>query len=68
MTAPGPTYFIACRECPATATLPGVPDVASWYLIHAVKTHWDIIEKLRDADDATLAAAIGSAAAKGWLG
>jgi hypothetical protein len=68
VTDPRPSYFISCRECGESATLPGVPDTASWYLAHSVRKHWDLTVKLHEASDEQLAAAIGLAAAAGWLG
>jgi len=68
MNEPPGGYILTCRTCGEVKTLPSVPDVAAWYLIHSVKKHWDSLELLRDADDETLASAIGLAAGKGWLG
>lgn len=60
-------HFMICRLCGKSKTLASEVESTSWYLIHAVKTHWDMLEKLRDASPEMVAIAIGIASAKGWF-
>jgi hypothetical protein len=62
-----PGYVIACRLCGKGETLGSVPALASWYLIHAVQEHWDLIEVVHEATPDMVGAALMMAAGAGWL-
>lgn len=59
-------YGIGCRTCGAAETCKSISLAAAWYLLHTVREHWDLIQQLHDADDQTVAAAIGLGTLRGW--
>ena len=56
-----------CRLCgERSGPLESVSLCSTWYLVHTVDQHWDMLEILRQAIPEIRAAALGLAAARGW--